>query len=135
VHAATPKHVRRGFAMSAVPERREDPQWDLALEIAGKLWLYGDYVVEVAPAPTQHLVDLQWAAHQAGRILGVKTIINISSAGAKHPTVAVSISFVDPEGRDLRRAQDGLDALLRSVRAHQSVAGPSMAARRPRHPH
>jgi hypothetical protein len=121
--------------MSSGKERAEDPQWDLALEIAGKLWLYGDYVVEISPTPTQRVVDLQWAAHQAGRILGVKTILDITSHGAKHPTVTVSITFVDPDGRGLRRAQDGLDALLRSVREHQSVRRAPMIRQRRRHPH
>jgi hypothetical protein len=48
----------------------EDPHWDLVIEIAAKMWVEGRYVTRLNPLPTQHFVDLQWAARQAGRILG-----------------------------------------------------------------
>jgi hypothetical protein len=44
-----------------------DPHWDRVVEIASKLWIDGLYVVELDPSQPQRFVDLQWAAHQAGR--------------------------------------------------------------------
>jgi hypothetical protein len=94
--------------------------WSTALEIAGKLWLHGECVVEIDPRPTQRLVDLQWAAHQAGRIIGVRTKLEIGPFGRTDPTVTVTITYEDPDGHSLIRAQDRLDALLRSVRQQQA---------------
>jgi len=99
-----------------------DPYWNMVLEFAGKLWLYGEHVVEIDPRPTQRLVDLQWAARQAGRIIGVRTKLDIGPFAQSDPTVTVTITYVDPDGRALIRAQDGLDALLRSVR--RQLLGP-----------
>jgi hypothetical protein len=113
----------------AVPSRRDqvssDPQWDLALEIAGTLWLYGEHVVVIDPRPVQQLVDVQWAAHQAGRIIGVRSRIELTWNGWPDPRVTLVITFDDPDGRGLIRAQHGLDALLRSVLDQQELAHPS----------
>jgi hypothetical protein len=116
--------------MVSARQRSEDPHWDLALAIAGKLWLYGEYVVDVDPSPTQRLVDLQWAAYQAGRIIGVKTTLDVTTLSGADPRVRVGITLVDEDGRGLIRAQDGLDALLRSVRAQQSTRRPGLVPRR-----
>jgi hypothetical protein len=107
----------------------EDPHWDLALTIAGKLWLYGEHVIEIDPVPTQGLVDLQWAARQAGRLIGVRTELEIEPVGLPSPEVLVRITYSDPDGRGLIRAQDGLDALVRSVR-EQQVAQEQIRLRR-----
>jgi hypothetical protein len=95
-----------------------DPHWDHVVEIASKLWIDGVYVVELDPCPTQRFVDLQWAAHQAGRVLGGRAQIETSGArGPEDPTVTVTVRYVDPDGRGLLRAEEGLEKLLRQVRA------------------
>jgi hypothetical protein len=106
-----------------------DPHWDLTLEIAGKLWLYGEHVLEIDAHPTQKVVDLQWAARQAGRLIGVRTHLDVSRTGGTPPRLIVRVTYDDPDGQGLVRAQDGLDALVRSVQAQQ-VAGRRI--RRPR---
>lgn len=99
----------------------DDPHWDRVVEIASKLWIDGVYVVELDPFPTQRLVDLQWAAHQAGRVLGGRTRIETDGArGPGDPTMTVTVRLVDPGASGLRRAEAGLERLLRRVLADHS---------------
>jgi hypothetical protein len=107
--------------MTGHDERPDDPRWELTLEIAGKLWLYGELVIELDPVPAQEFVDVQWAARQAGRLIGVRTELDIVPTGGGSSTVVVRITYSDPDGRGLIRAQDGLDALVRSVREQQAA--------------
>jgi len=110
-----------------------DPHWDLAIDIAADLWLYGEYVVEMESFPTQRLVDVQWAALQAGRLLGAQAKIDVSEQSCTtEPRVTVTVTFVDPNGRGLERAQKGLDALLRSVHEAQVRKGVKVPAPRSR---
>jgi len=96
----------------------KDPHWDRVVEIASKLWIDGIYVAELDPCPTQRFVDLQWAAHQAGRVLGGRARIETSGPrGPRDPTVTVTVRYVDPDGRGLQRAEEGLEKLLRLVLA------------------
>jgi len=106
-----------------------DPHWDLTLEIAGKLWLYGEHVLEIDAHPAQKVVDLQWAARQAGRLIGVRTRLDVSRTGEIPPRLIVRVTYDDPDGQGLVRAQDGLDALVRTVQAQQ-VAGRRIRRRR-----
>jgi len=95
-----------------------DPHWDRVVEIASKLWIDGEYVVELDPSPTQRFVDLHWAAHQAGRVLGGRARIETSGArGPEDPTVTVTVRYVDPDGKGLQRAEEGLENLIRHVLA------------------
>jgi hypothetical protein len=97
-----------------------DPHWDRVVEIASKLWIDGRYVVELDPCPTQRFVDLQWAAHQAGRVLGGRAMIETTGPrGPKDPTVTVTVTYVDANGNGLQRAEEGLQKLLRHVLADQ----------------
>jgi hypothetical protein len=99
----------------------KDPHWDRVIEIATKLWVDGVYVVELDRSPTQRFVDLQWAARQAGRVLGGRA--NVRTSGARGPddqAVTVTVTYVDPDGRGMRRAEEGLEKLLRMVLAEQS---------------
>jgi hypothetical protein len=101
-----------------------DRQWDLAIDIASELWLRGEYVVELDPLPAQRLVDVQWAALQAGHLLGAEASICVTKHRLLDPRVTVTVRYVDPTGRGLQRAQEGLDNLLRSVletRCHKGV--------------
>jgi hypothetical protein len=93
------------------------------LEIANELWSYGEYSVVMAPVPTQRLVDVQWSGLQAGRIIGTPTEVEITRCGSG-PAVLVRVTYVDPDGLGLVRAQERLDALRRSVSRHR-VATPS----------
>jgi hypothetical protein len=70
---------------SAVERRgRSD---DLVAEIADGLVAAGEYVTRVDLMPTQQVVDLNWAAHQAGRSLGIRI------------QVEVKVAKADPDGR------------------------------------
>lgn len=93
-----------------------DPHWDRVIEIASKLWIDGIYVVELDTSQTQRFVDLQWAAHQAGRVLGGRAKIETSRARApEDPTARITVRFIDPGGEGLLRAEEGLEQLLRHV--------------------
>ncbi|MGY2873275.1 hypothetical protein ACVW00_000465 [Marmoricola sp. URHA0025 HA25] len=98
--------------------KSKDPHWDQVVEIASKLWIDGLYAVDVDPCPTQRFVDLLWAAHQAGRVLGGRAKIETSGPrGPDDPTVTVTVRYVDPDGNGLQRAEEGLAKLLRRVLA------------------
>jgi hypothetical protein len=101
----------------------KDPHWDLVIEIAAKLWVHGTYTVELVPVPTQRFVDLQWAARQAGRVLGGRSWVHVGQPrGARDGpvTVTVTITHVDPGGVGHRRAEAGLEALMRQVLESQA---------------
>jgi hypothetical protein len=68
-------------------------------------------------------VDLQWAAHQAGRVLGGRSKVHVGRRRSlKDPTVAVTITYVDPDGHGLQRAEHGLEELMRLVLEEQRVS-------------
>jgi hypothetical protein len=50
----------------------------LVEEIASSLAADGEYVCCVDSGPTQHLVDLHWCAHRAGRTLGLKVRVTMA---------------------------------------------------------
>jgi hypothetical protein len=108
-----------------------DRRRDLAIEIASELWLYGEYVVELDPMPAQRFVDVRWAALEAGHLLGARAEIRVTEVRRKPDSlVRVSVRYIDPSGRSLKRAQDGLDSLLRSVQQAQPHDGSRAASRR-----
>ena len=110
-----------------------DRQWDLAIDIASELWLHGEYVVELDPLPAQRIVDIRWAALEAGHLLGARAKIRVTEVRRRpERRVTVSVRFVDPNGRSLQRAQEGLDALLQSVQEAQSHEDVRAASRRDR---
>lgn len=93
-----------------------DPRWDRVVEIASRLWIDGEYVVEIDRSPTQRLVDLQWAAHQAGRVLGGRAKVETSSAPeSEDRTVRVTVTCVDSDGGGPQRAEQGVENLLRHI--------------------
>ena len=104
------------------PQSAPDGPWDLTIEIAAKLWIDGLYVAEVLPVPTQRFVDLQWAARQAGRVLGGRAQVHIEHPRGedRHGPVTVSVTYVDPDGHGLERAEAGLEALMRQVLEQQA---------------
>ena len=55
---------------------------DLVAEIADGLAVAGEYVTKVDVVPIQHVVDFNWAAHQAGRRLGIRIQVEVQHAKA-----------------------------------------------------
>lgn len=113
----TEHNAHHGVRTMRQDERgHEDPQSDLTLEIASELWFGGSFALEVDRVPHQRLVDVRWAAQQAGRLLGVRAKVKVIGPFSKtDPTVSVIITFENSDGRARTRAEDGLEALLRSV--------------------
>ena len=106
------------------PPSAQGGPWDLTIEIAAKLWIDGQYVTELLPVPTQRFVDLQWAARQAGRVLGGRSQVDVSGPrGPKDPTVRVTVAYVDADGKGHERAEEGLEKLMRKVLEEQSRTG------------
>lgn len=92
-----------------------DPHWDQVVEIAALLWVEGEYATDIDPSPTQRFVDLQWAARQAGRILGRRTAVIVSSPrGAEDPTVTVKVSYADSE-KEPPHTEERLEQALRKI--------------------
>jgi len=94
----------------------DDPQWELVVEIAVKLWVEGTYVTEIDVLPMQRFVDLQWAARQAGRALGGRTQVTTTRLDdTDHGTVSLEVRLIESDEPGLRRAEQGLDELMRAV--------------------
>jgi hypothetical protein len=115
---------RKGRTMDH-PNSAPDGRWALTIEIAAKLWIDGEYVTEVDLVPTQRYVDLRWAAHQAGRVLGGRSRIHTSKRPGRplDPIVVVSVTYVDPTGRGFQQAEEGLETLMRFVLEEQGTRG------------
>lgn len=105
--------------MHRFTDRGKDPQQELVIEIASKLWYDGEALYVIHPTRHQQLVDLQWAAYQAGRLVGVHAKVQVSPMGRADPRVTVSITFEDPDGRVRAGAKEGLEELLRGARDRQ----------------
>jgi hypothetical protein len=102
-------------------ERSRDPQWDLVIEIAAMLWVHGAHVIEVDSFPTQRFVDVQWAARQAGRVLGGRAEVVVSPPpDSESRLTRVSVTYVDPDGHGHQRAEEGLETLMRMVLEEQA---------------
>lgn len=68
-----------------------------AAEIADALASNGACVIRTKPGPTQVLVDIFWAAHTAGRILGTKVAVKVD--GPKpgiDPLVTITVTPESP---------------------------------------
>jgi hypothetical protein len=101
-----------------------ESRWDLVVEIAAKMWVDGEYVSELDGVPTQSLVDHQWAAHQAGRVLGGRATVRLTRpVDPDERNVTLTATYVDPTGRGLQRAEEGLESLLRLVLEEQGGSG------------
>jgi hypothetical protein len=98
-----------------------DSKWDLALDIVRALELSGRYEVGVDTGNAQHVVDIRWAAHQAGRLLGMKTrVVLADPVDTSDFTGTASVTSLDGGVADQLRARQGLSALLRSVHNEQT---------------
>jgi len=98
-----------------------DPQWAFTLLVREALEQQGSFVSEVDTRDAQALVDLHWAARQAGRLLGASVKLDLSAHyGHADSIVTATVRFVetaDPAER--ARATEGLKKLLASVREVQ----------------
>ena len=93
-----------------------DPHWDQVVEIAALLWVDGEYATDINPSPTQRFVDLQWAARQAGRILGRRTAISVSSPrGREDPTVTVKVTYAGAGEEASPHTEKRLERALRKI--------------------
>lgn len=66
-------------AITDTAERRSRPD-ALVSEIADALAAAGEYATRIDMLPTQRVVDFKWAAHQAGRRLGMRIGIDVQLA-------------------------------------------------------
>jgi hypothetical protein len=93
-----------------------DPHWDLVIEIAAKLWIDRAYSTEIPSSPAQPFVDVQWAARQAGRILGGRSKIHMRHSKERDDhAVTVTVTYVDADGAGLANVEERLEALMRTV--------------------
>jgi hypothetical protein len=78
----------RYLAMTDAAERRAaQSEEDLIAEIINALATSGEYVARVDLEPAQRVVDLKWAARQAGRRLGIRVDIDQTISKASEQTL------------------------------------------------
>jgi hypothetical protein len=107
--------------MDQLKPEAPDPQWDLTMDIVRALELSGRYEVGVDTGNAQRVVDLRWAAHQAGRLLGTKTrVILVDPVDASDSTGTASVTSVDKGAGERLCARQGWNALLSSVHKEQT---------------
>lgn len=122
--------------MQADVDRAPDPQWDFTLLIRAALETSGGYSVEVDTRDAQALVDIRWAARQAGRLLGATVTVELSSHyGYADSIVTATVRRIASDGPEQIIAEEGLQRLLASVRAVQTTTTcPPVQVPRPRRP-
>ena len=67
----------RFFAITDAAQRRAEVE-DLVSEIAQALAIAGEYRTRIDLQPTQRVVDFNWAAHQAGRRVGIRVDVDVT---------------------------------------------------------
>jgi hypothetical protein len=71
----------------------------IVAQIADALAVAGEYATWVDVEPTQHVVDFNWAAHQAGRRLGIRIHVEVEHAKeAADGRVVVRVTAQRPLG-------------------------------------
>ena len=102
--------------MEPQAQRRPDPQWDFALVIRSALERGDSYVAEVDTRDAQAMVDIRWAARQAGRLLGVEVEVDVSAPyGHARSISTVTLRGIEGNPSDRATATEGLQRLLDSV--------------------
>jgi hypothetical protein len=71
----------RLMAISSAAERRTRSD-GLVADITDGLAVSGEYLTRVDVLPTEQVVDFNWAAHQAGRRLGIRVHVDVEHATA-----------------------------------------------------
>ena len=74
-------HLDYLYNLTAAVERRGRSD-DLVQEIAEALVAAGEYVTRVGVLPAQKVVDFNWAAHQAGRSVGIRVQVEVEVSKA-----------------------------------------------------
>lgn len=69
------------LAITSTPSRRTRSE-DLVDAIADGLATAGEFVTRVDLLPSQQVVDFNWAAHQAGRRLGIRVQVDVEHTRA-----------------------------------------------------
>lgn len=96
--------------------RTPDPQWDFTLLIRAALETSGEFVSEVDSRDAQALVDIRWAARQAGRLMGAMVKVDLSSHhGPAESMVTATVRRIESDGPERLIAEEGLQRLLASV--------------------
>lgn len=116
--------------------RAPDPQWDFTLLIRAALEASGEYAVEVDTRDAQAIVDIRWAAHQAGRLMGATVKVDLTSdCGDADSIATATVRRIESDGRERVIAAEGLQQLLASVRrAQRTTTGIPVKVPRPRRP-
>jgi hypothetical protein len=116
-------------------KRRPDPQWDFALLIRSALERGETWVAEVDTRDAQAMVDIRWAARQAGRLLGVAVDVHMSPPyGHANSISTVTLRSLEGDPAERALAAAGLEKLLRSVREAQRVVYAGDLVPEPRSP-
>lgn len=102
--------------------RTPDPQWDFTLLIRAALETAREYAVEVDTRDAQALVDVRWAARQAGRLMGATVKVDLSSPyGHADSIVTATVRRIESDGPERLIAEEGLQRLLASVLVAQGT--------------
>jgi len=124
----------RYFAITDAAERRRAQSEDIIAEIVNALAVVGEFAQRIDLEPAQRVVDLKWAARQAGRRLGTPIDIHQTSGEASDQTLVRVIARrtqpATPDREDapiqsadtphllptrVASSQDALTSLLRST--------------------
>lgn len=96
--------------------RTPDPQWAFALLIRAALETSNAYAVEVDTRDAQAVVDIRWAARQAGRLMGATVKVDLSSHhGHADAMATATVRRIESDGPERLIAAEGLQRLLASV--------------------
>jgi hypothetical protein len=96
--------------------RTPDPQWDFTLLVRAALETVGEYAIEVDTRDAQAVVDIRWAARQAGRLMGATVEVDLSSDdGHADSIVVATVRRIESDGPERLIAEEGLERLLASV--------------------
>jgi hypothetical protein len=104
----------------------DDPFRDLSVQIATGILLDGIYLVELDSRQHQMLADLHYAADEAGRMFGFRTIVHVNEPIATpDPTVTVTVRRTDATSPATEDRVRGLEALRTAVtREHLRLVHP-----------
>ena len=111
-------------------------RWALTLAIRAALDVRGRFDAKVDERDAQAVLDLHWAARQAGRLLGVSVTVEFGAAGSGGTVVPATVRCVGDGRAGRARAAEGLQRLLVAVYAAQASTTctpvPSRRVPRPR---
>lgn len=100
--------------------RTPDPQWDFTLLIRAAVETSGEFALEVDSRDAQAVVDVRWAARQAGRLMGAMVKVDLSyHHGRADSMVTATVRRVESAGPEHLIAEEGLQRLRASVRVAQ----------------